>query len=111
MIWRSRSRWAAGLAIAAAFAACAPSLPPVGALDLESVRSVRPWATREGLAEGRRLFAQRCAACHGLPDPAGHPVEKWPALVDWMRTRAHLDTAQGRVVADWVVSRAVQKRP
>lgn len=104
-----RSSWsgvATGVVAATTLSACAPSLPPVGPSDLQVVLPLRPWVTREGLSEGRRLFAQRCAACHRLPDPASHPAEKWPVLVEWMRDRSHLDTAQGRQVADWVVARS-----
>jgi len=38
-------------------------------------------------APGRLLFAQKCGACHGLPDPAQHSPEDWVAVVRRMNGR------------------------
>jgi cytochrome c5 len=38
-------------------------------------------------APGRLLFAQKCGACHGLPDPAQHSPDDWVAVVRRMNTR------------------------
>lgn len=38
-------------------------------------------------APGRLLFAQKCGACHGLPDPGQHSPEDWVAVVRRMNTR------------------------
>jgi len=91
--------------------ACAPSLPSVQEADVQRVEALRPGATRAGLAEGRRLYAQRCGSCHRLPDPGAHALEEWPSLVEWMRIRSHLDTAEGRQVTDWILSRRLVAGP
>jgi cytochrome c5 len=38
-------------------------------------------------APGRLLFAQKCGACHGLPDPGQHSPEDWVSVVRRMNTR------------------------
>ena len=38
-------------------------------------------------APGRLLFAQKCGACHGLPDPAQHSPDDWVAVVRRMNGR------------------------
>lgn len=38
-------------------------------------------------APGRLLFAQKCGACHGLPDPAQHSPEDWVSVVRRMNGR------------------------
>jgi cytochrome c5 len=38
-------------------------------------------------APGRLLFAQKCGACHGLPDPGQHSPEDWVAVVRRMNGR------------------------
>jgi cytochrome c5 len=84
--------------------ACSPSLPPVGAANLEAIRTTRPWATNSDLVEGRSLFASRCGSCHGLPSPSSHGADQWPGLVASMAKPAALDTADSRKVLDWILS-------
>jgi len=38
-------------------------------------------------APGRLLFAQKCGACHGLPDPSQHSPDDWVGVVRRMNTR------------------------
>ena len=103
-IWRGAGLiWFAGL-----LGACAPSLPPVDSGTLDAIRGDRPWATLADLQEGRRLFAGRCGACHGLPEPKRYTPEKWPGLVASMAKPAQIDTAQARKILDWVLSRQRQ---
>jgi hypothetical protein len=65
--------------------------------------AARPWADSLDLQEGERLFRAKCAACHGLPDPADHPASAWPGLVRKMAPRSSLDTAQSRRLLDWIL--------
>ena len=41
----------------------------------------------EALSElpGYMAFAERCASCHALPDPAAYPAKRWIGKVDEMR--------------------------
>jgi cytochrome c5 len=38
-------------------------------------------------APGRLLFAQKCGACHGLPDPGQHAPDDWVSVVRRMNGR------------------------
>ena len=38
-------------------------------------------------APGRLLFAQKCGACHGLPDPSQHAPDDWVSVVRRMNGR------------------------
>jgi len=95
----------AGASAAVWVAGCAPALPPATSQDVDRVRTDRPWVTLEDLQRGRELFAQRCGACHAVPDLDAHPASEWPRLVRWMQGRAKLDSTGARQVEDWILSR------
>ncbi len=97
----SKILWATGSIL---FFGCSPTLPRVDSTSLLSIRATRPWATIEGLGEGRHLYASRCGSCHGLPKISSHSPEEWPHLVEWMAPKAKLDTTQTRQLLDWVLS-------
>ena len=50
-----------------------------------ALSAIRPVELPDGDAEVRALFRDRCSRCHALPDPAQHPPEEWPAVVERMR--------------------------
>ena len=83
---------------------CSSSAPSSKASDSTVAPVARPVPSAEVLAQGHDLFTMKCGTCHGLPDPAAHKAEKWPHLVDWMRQRANLDTAEASKVLAWVLA-------
>ena len=56
-------------------------------------------------APGRLLFAQKCGACHGLPDPAQHAPDDWVAVVRRMNGR--METLLGKVLSQDEMQRIV----
>jgi cytochrome c5 len=56
-------------------------------------------------APGRLLFAQKCGACHGLPDPGQHAPDDWVAVVRRMNGR--METLLGRVLSQDEMQRIV----
>ena len=78
---------------AVVFASCETSLksaPPVTAAFLRANRPEKP----ETLEAGRKVFLNRCIACHALPDMAEHDAAKIPKIVGWMSGRACLTPDQ-----------------
>jgi len=62
----------------------------------------------EGLlpdAPGRLLFAQKCGACHGLPDPRQHAPDDWVSVVRRMNGR--MDKLLGTVLSQDEMQRIV----
>lgn len=93
----------AGTAMLLAFVSCAPLRPPLDPGVFAERHRERPWATMEGLSEGRSIFRASCAACHGLPSPDDHPAEAWPKIVADMAPRSDLDTTRARKLLDWIL--------
>jgi len=88
----------------AALVGCSSSVPSSKASDATSAPAARPVPSAEVLVQGHDLYAMKCGTCHALPDPAAHKAEKWPHLVEWMRGRANLDTADASKVLAWVLA-------
>jgi S-disulfanyl-L-cysteine oxidoreductase SoxD len=74
----------AGLAIAAGGAAL---YPPVAAGDA----AMFPYVDAEVVAEGRALYADHCAACHGA-DLEGHPNWRLPDAQGFLPAPPHDET-------------------
>ena len=87
-----------------AFLGCSSSAPASKASDSAAVPATGSVLSAEDLTQGHDLYTQKCGTCHQLPDPAAHKAEKWPHLVEWMRGRANLDTAQASKVLAWVLA-------
>jgi len=86
---------------------CSSGAPAVKTSNMQGTQGMQPAsasAATAGLSEGHDLFTSKCGICHNLPDPAAHPAEKWPHLVDWMKDRAHLDSTQASKVLAWVLA-------
>jgi len=81
--------------------------PEQASLEWERVRPLRPWASLEGMREGRSRYVERCGSCHSLPDPSSRTVERWTLEVERMAPKAHLDSLQGSKITDWLASRAL----
>ena len=54
------------------------------------------------LQHGRKLYVNRCSACHALYMPAQFKADEWPALVERMADNAKLNPDQKRDVLGYV---------
>ena len=87
------------------FASCQSNpaaAPPVTEAFIQA--GLRANADRQTLAEGRRLFLNRCIACHALPEIARYDRERLPGIISWMSERAHLSPEQQDAVAKYLVT-------
>lgn len=66
-------------------------------------KSERPWVTATSLEEGRRLHEQKCLSCHGQAPRSLYDAGRWKAIVESMAERSGLDSAQSRLVLDWIL--------
>lgn len=71
--------------------------------SFEERKSRRPWVTATSLEEGRRLHEQRCLSCHGQPPREHYDAGRWQEIVERMAERSVLDSAQSRLVLDWIL--------
>ena len=90
-------------------AGCVAPLPHATVDDETRARAQWPAATVASLEAGRRLFAFRCSACHGLELPASHPVEKWPSILDEMQQEAKLSADERAAIEQFVLT--IASRP
>ena len=54
------------------------------------------------LEAGRKIFLNRCIACHALPDVANYDAGRIPGIVGWMSERAHLTPEQKDLVTKYL---------
>jgi len=59
---------------------------------------------REALALGGTTFAAKCNGCHGYPDVASVPADRWPAIVKEMAGKASLTPAQESATLAFVLA-------
>jgi mono/diheme cytochrome c family protein len=93
------------LAVGLVFASCQSNpaaAPPVTQAFIRA--GLRANANGETLAEGRRLFLNRCILCHALPEISRYDQERLPGIVGWMSDRAHLSREQQDAVAKYLVT-------
>ena len=86
-------------------ASCETSLksaPPVTAAFVRS--GIRENANARTLAEGRKVFLNRCIACHALPDVAQYDSARIPRIVSWMSGRAHLTSEQKDALTKYLLT-------
>lgn len=55
------------------------------------------------LAQGRAMMVRKCGNCHQPPMPSDHPASLWPAKLDEMGARAHLDARQRFLIQQYLV--------
>jgi mono/diheme cytochrome c family protein len=58
----------------------------------------------EALAEGKTLFENNCAKCHGLYNPKDFSAEQWKLILIRMQSQAHLEDAQIATISDYINS-------
>src|SRR2546423_8848304 len=77
------------------FTSCQSGLTSAPPITEAFVRAgLRGNADAHTLTEGRKVFLDRCIACHALPDPARFDRERLTRIVGWMSGRAHLTAAE-----------------
>jgi hypothetical protein len=88
----------ASLALSASvilLASCETNLRTAPAVTSAFVRlSARESANPRTLEEGRRLYVNRCIACHALPAIGRYDSKRIPGIVNWMSHRASLTPEQ-----------------
>jgi cytochrome c5 len=78
--------------------------PPLSPNEATAASARWPEATPDHLATGRALFVARCNGCHGYPDLAAVPEERWPGIVKEMTPKAKLSAAEGDDVLHFVLA-------
>jgi mono/diheme cytochrome c family protein len=79
-----------------------PSAPPISESLIRAGR--RENADGRTLAEGRKVFLNRCILCHALPDIARYNSARLPGIVGWMSGRAHLTTEQHDALVKYLLT-------
>ncbi|HEX8078277.1 MAG TPA: hypothetical protein VF511_10725 [Chthoniobacterales bacterium] len=78
------------------------SAPPVTAAFVRS--GAREHADAATLAEGRKVFLNRCIPCHALPNVAEYDPARIPRIVNWMSGRAHLSAEQKDALTKYLLT-------
>jgi mono/diheme cytochrome c family protein len=60
------------------------------------------------LQHGRKLYLNRCSACHALYRPARFQAARWPALVEGMAANAKLNPEQQRDILAYLAAVAAE---
>jgi len=78
------------------------SAPPITESLLRA--GVRQNADGATLAEGRKVFVNRCILCHVLPEVAHYDSARLPGIVGWMSGRAHLTPEQKEALVKYLLT-------
>ncbi|HEX4640522.1 MAG TPA: hypothetical protein VH252_04000 [Chthoniobacterales bacterium] len=78
------------------------SAPPVTAAFVGADRSGK--ADAQTLEAGRKVFLNRCIACHALPDVAHYDSARIPRIVGWMSDRARLTPEQHDALVKYLLA-------
>jgi cytochrome c5 len=105
---RSLARAALAVLLALGGAACYPrgaAAPPPPSPALIAAASARwPGTTAASLASGHDLFLSHCNNCHDYPDLLAIQDERWPAILDKMARKAHLNPGERDEVLHFVLA-------
>jgi mono/diheme cytochrome c family protein len=86
-------------------AGCQSSPPSAPRITQSLIRAgLREKADVPTLADGRRVFVNRCILCHALPDIARYNSARLPGIVGWMSGRAHLTTEQHDALVKYLLA-------
>lgn len=80
----------------------AKSAPPLTESFLRA--GFRQDADGPTLAEGRKVFLNRCILCHALPEVERFKPERVPRIVAWMSGRAHLTPKQRDALTKYLLT-------
>ena len=100
-----------GSTCALGFASCETSLksaPPVTAAFVRAGR--QEMADARTLEAGRKVFLNRCIACHALPDVTRQDPARIPRIVGWMSSRARLTPEQHEALVKYLLAVKSQSR-
>ncbi|MFL6519398.1 MAG: hypothetical protein ACJ8NS_04195 [Chthoniobacterales bacterium] len=78
------------------------SAPPITESLIRA--GIREKADGPTLAEGRKVFVNRCIVCHALPDIGRYNRARLPGIVGWMSGRAHLTTEQQDALVKYLLA-------
>lgn len=100
-----------GPTYAVVLASCETSLksaPPVTAAFIRAGRQEN--VDGRTLEAGRKVFLNRCIACHALPDVTKRDAARIPRVVGWMSSRAHLTSEQHEALVKYLLTVRSQSR-
>ncbi|QEH40524.1 hypothetical protein FW415_06410 [Chitinophaga sp. XS-30] len=86
--------------VAIVLAGCAMGLNPKNTAKVEAA-----FAKYEE-SEGKSVFREKCAKCHGYMLPETRTAEKWPNILDRMAKKAKLTDDQKSAVLAFVTAHA-----
>jgi cytochrome c5 len=97
------------IAAIAAVAAC--GFPKTGAApaaltpaQITAATAATPGVSEQSLTAGHDAFISKCNGCHGYPDLASVPAEKWPDVMKRMSGKAELKGPQSDDVLHYVLA-------
>jgi len=96
---------------AVVLASCETSLksaPPVTAAFIRAGQQEN--VNGRTLEAGRKVFLNRCIACHALPDVTKREAARIPRVVGWMSSRAHLTSEQHEALVKYLLTVKSQSR-
>jgi mono/diheme cytochrome c family protein len=100
-----------GPACAVVLASCETSLKSAPPVTAAFIRAARPeMADGQTLEAGRKVFLNRCIACHALPDVTRQDSARIPRIVGWMSNRAHLTPEQHEALVKYLLTVKAQSR-
>ena len=82
---------------------CAGRLPPPTEADALRASERFPGTTVAHLAQGQKLYVERCSSCHALPQPRQKAPDAWPRLVDEMKERSRMSDATAAEISRYLV--------
>lgn len=90
--------------VVATLLGCAGQVPQPTDAHAAAAAVQWPGTTRATLAQGRRLYVDRCSGCHSLVVPGAQPARSWPSAVDEMADRARLSPREADFVIRYLVA-------
>ena len=78
------------------------SAPPVTAAFVRANHQEK--ADAQTLEAGRKVFLNRCIACHALPDVTRYDSARIPRIVGWMSERAHLRANEQEALVKYLLA-------
>ncbi|MBX5483551.1 MAG: hypothetical protein IRZ16_17145 [Myxococcaceae bacterium] len=96
---------------AAALASGCVGVPHPDAADVERAQTRWPGTDQATLEAGRRLYVQKCSACHTLYPPGSHTPEQWPAIVAEMGAEAGIRPEDQALIEEFLVTISGRPNP
>ena len=81
----------------------APGPLAARAMEIAKARYADAPPTAEDLEKGRQLFLKGCRDCHGYPDLAAYPEEKWPKTAKAMAGKAGFNAGDAELLTRFVM--------